>query len=256
MRTHIIRPEAFPEAWASDWGEDEYGLWMAFTYKGIKQAFRWIEPGTFLMGSAEDESERERDETQHEVTLTQGFWLADTTVTQDLWEAVMGDNPSDFKGENHPVETVNWDDVQRFIQQVNSMKPELKLCLPTEAQWEYACRAGTTTRFVFGDEISEEQANFLGSGVEFGKVAVKNYACNDWGLFEMHGNVWEWCADWYAEYPSTPVLDPAGLETGDLRVLRGGSWFDAGRYVRSAYRFSHSLDDRRNRTGFRLARGH
>ena len=99
------------------------------------------------MGSAEDEPGRFDDELQHQVTLTQGFWLADTTVTQALWEAVMGDNPSHFKGENRPVENVSWDDAQRFIQKVNNMKPELQLCLPTEAQWEYACRAGTTTPF-------------------------------------------------------------------------------------------------------------
>ena len=147
MRHHKVRPQIFPEAWASDWGEDEYGLWMAFTYKGIKQTFRWIEPGTFLMGSTEDEPERFDNELLHPVTLTQGFWLADSTVTQALWGAVMGDTPSDFKGENRPVENVSWDDAQRFIQKVNNMKPELQLCLPTEAQWEYACRAGTTTPF-------------------------------------------------------------------------------------------------------------
>ena len=163
MRTYLTRPEVFPEAWASDWGEDEYGLWMAFTYKGVKQAFRWIEPGQFTMGSPPNEPERYDDETQHRVTLTQGYWLAESTCTQALWEAMMGENPSRFKGQNRPVENISWEDAQRFIEKVNGMKPELKLCLPTEAQWEYACRAGTTTPFSLGDNITPEQVNYDGN---------------------------------------------------------------------------------------------
>ncbi|HBZ29550.1 MAG TPA: formylglycine-generating enzyme family protein, partial [Nitrosomonas nitrosa] len=150
IRKHIVFPEEFPESWASDWGEDEFGLWMAFTYKGVRQAFRWCEPGTFLMGSPAYEPEKELsvlDETQHEVTLTKGFWIADTTVTQALWQVVMGENPSYFQGEEHPVEQVSWEDASNFIGRMNGLKPELKLCLPTEAQWEYACRVGTTTPF-------------------------------------------------------------------------------------------------------------
>jgi len=107
IRKHTV----FPEAWASDWGEDEFGLWMAFTYKGVRQAFRWCEPGTFLMGSPTDEPERDNEELQHEVTLTKGFWIADTPVTQALWVAVMGEdyqNPSHFQGEERPVEKVSW----------------------------------------------------------------------------------------------------------------------------------------------------
>ncbi|MBU1665848.1 MAG: formylglycine-generating enzyme family protein [Gammaproteobacteria bacterium] len=252
IREHKVFPTEFPEPWASDWGEDDYGIFMGFTYKGVRQDFRWIEPGTFLMGSPKDEPERGDDETQHEVTLTKGYWLADTTVTQALWEAVMGENPSDFKGANRPVEKVNWNDAQAFISKMNGMKAELRLCLPTEAQWEYACRAGTTTRYAFGDELTKEQANFNASGT----VEVASYFPNDWGLHEMHGNVWEWCQDWYGSYPAQPVVDPQGAESGAGRVLRGGSWILNGGSCRSAsrHRFdpaSRFLDS----YGFRLARG-
>ena len=133
IRQHKTYPDEFPESWASGWGEDEFGLWMAFSYKGARQRFRWCEPGTFLMGSPEDEPERDDDETQHEITFSKGFWIADTTVTQALWEAVMGENPSQFKGEGHPVEQVSWEDAQVLIDKMNDMKPELKLQLPTEA---------------------------------------------------------------------------------------------------------------------------
>ena len=149
-RQHKIYPEEFPESWASGWGEDEFGLWMAFTYKGVQQKFRWCEPDTFLMGSPDDESERDEDETQHEVTLSKGYWIADTTVTQGLWQAVMGENPSRFKGDSRPLERVSWEDTYKFIDKMNNMKPALKLQLPTEAQWEYACRAGSSTPFCWG----------------------------------------------------------------------------------------------------------
>ncbi len=131
IRRHNRFPEAFPEAWASDWGEDEFGLWMAFTYKGVRQVFRWCEPGTFLMGSPEDEPERSSNELQHQVTLTKGFWIADTPVTQALWHVIMSNNPSHFLGEENPVENVSWDNAQAFISKMNDLKTALKLCLPT-----------------------------------------------------------------------------------------------------------------------------
>ncbi|MCB1949537.1 MAG: formylglycine-generating enzyme family protein [Burkholderiales bacterium] len=265
IRKHTVFPEEFPEAWASDWGEDEFGLWMAFTYKGVRQAFRWCEPGTFLMGSPTDERERYDDELQHEVTLTKGFWIADTPVTQALWQVVMGENPSDFKGGDRPVETVSWDDAQAFIAKMNGLKVELKLCLPTEAQWEYACRAGTTTPFSWGDQIDSTLVNFdgtepynKGGSSKYRKqtVEVKALPCNDWGLYQMHGNVWEWCQDWYGEYPSVPVADPRGPESAMWRVLRGGSWAYSGRVCRSALHTHGVPFDRINNFGFRLARGH
>lgn len=270
IRQHKLFPAAFPESWASDWGEDEYGLWMGFTYRGVRHDFRWIEPGTFLMGSPEDEPGRYDNEIQHEVTLTEGFWLAETTVTQALWEVVMGrvvmgSGSSYFKGATRPVERVSWDDAQRFIAKMNSMKPELQMCLPTEAQWEYCCRAGTSTPFYFGEQISSELVNFdgnypynNGSKSEYREqtVEVKSLSPNDWGLYEMHGNVWEWCQDWYGGYPVQPIVDPQGSEAGSDRMVRGGAWFNFGRDCRSAYRLNLVPGYRGSNIGFRLTLNH
>ena len=268
-RNHTVFPDTFPASWASGWGDDEYGLWMSFNYKGIRHLFRWCEPGTFLMGSPETEPEREPwdkgNETQHPVTLSRGFWIAETTVTQALWEIFMGDNPSRFKGAEHPVDSVSWEDAQGFISKLNGMKPELQLCLSTEAQWEYACRAGTTTPFYFGDNITTDQVNYDGNypyndgrnGEYRGQtVGVKSLPPNGWGLYQMHGNVSEWCQDWYEkQYPSEPVTDPQGAASGTRRVLRGGSWFDLGGNCRSAHR-DHYVPAYRDRNfGFRLALG-
>lgn len=264
IRKYTVFPEEFPEAWASDWGEDEYGLWMAFTYKGVRQAFRWCEPGAFLMGSPQNEPQRSEDELQHHVTLTKGFWIADTPVTQALWQVVKGENPSRFPGEERPVENVSWDDAQAFIDKVNRLKAELKLCLPTEAQWEYACRAGTATPFSWGDQIDSSLINFDGnypynngrkSEYREQTVDIKALPCNDWGLYQMHGNVLEWCQDWYGEYPVELVTDPQGPESGAGRVLRGGSWISDGGHCRSAYRDYGDPASRYDYLGFRLARG-
>jgi formylglycine-generating enzyme required for sulfatase activity len=187
---------------------DTYGFYIDFSIAGIPQRFRWIEPTAFLMGSPKDEAGRYDNETQHEVILTQGYWLAETACTQALWQAVTGDNPSNFKGENNPVENVSWKDItDKFLTQVNKQYPQLKLRLPTEAEWENACRAGTSSLYSFGDEITKEQANFAASRA----AEVKSYPPNQWGLYEMHGNVWEWCQDyWYGRYPAGSVIDPQG----------------------------------------------
>ncbi len=213
-------PYPFPAPWASVFGEDDIGLWMTLTVQNVQQTFRWIEPDTFQMGSPEDELERWDKETQHEVTLTQGYWLAETACTQALWQAVMGDNPAYFKENmNNPVEQVSWDDVQDFIAKLNQLIPNLTACLPTEAQWEYACRAGTITPFSFGDNITSEQVNYdantpysNGQKSEYREktVAVKSLPPNAWGLYEMHGNVWEWCSDWFGDYPTEVVTNPSG----------------------------------------------
>jgi sulfatase modifying factor 1 len=257
-------PAEFPAPWACDWGEDRYGLWMAFRYRGVRQQLRWIMPGEFLMGSPASEAERRDNETQHRVILTQGYWLADTACPQALWQAVLGDNPSRFKGEDRPVENVSWDDAQRFIERLNELIPGGGFRLPTEAEWEYACRAGTTTAFWFGDQITPEQVNYDGNnpyaGGRKGKyrketVAVKALPCNGWGLYQMHGNVWEWCQDWYGEYPLDTVVDPTGPERGGRRVLRVGSWISGGGRVRSAPRGDFVPSARSDDFGFRLARG-
>jgi len=259
-------PSLFPEKWATEWGEDAIGLWMAFIFKNVRQTFRWIPPGTFQMGSAKSEKQRNDNEPQHQVTLTQGYWLADTACTQALWQAVMGNNPARFKeDEQQPVEQISWEDVQEFLQQLNTLIPGLAAQLPTEAQWEYACRAGTRTPFSFGDNITPEQVNYDGEypyaegkqGLDREKtVPVKSLPANPWGLYEMHGNVWEWCQDWFADYPQVVVADPEGAETGTDRVLRGGSWFfSGGGGARSALRDAGAPDSRGLIIGFRFAPG-
>lgn len=269
MYRNHLSPPIFPAVWASDFGEDRYGLWMAFTYQSIRQVFRWIPPGTFMMGSPETEQGRHENEVLHQVTLTKGFWLAETTVTQALWQAVKTDKPSHFNGDNRPVETVSWNDAQTFIKQLNTalqtLQPEYSLRLPTEAEWEYACRAGTQTRFNFDGDLSLNKVNYRGTweykSDEWRKDAlkatdeVKTYPCNTCGLYEMHGNAWEWCSDWYGDYPTEAVTNPVGAPTGSLRVVRGGSWFDGGRFVRSAVRFKYGAVVRGFNLGFRLALG-
>ncbi len=255
---------ALPE-WAERIDRDKYGIYVDARLAGVEQRFRWIEPGAFLMGSPENEVGRLDNETQHEVILTQGFWLADTTVTQTVWEAVMGNNPSNFKGPQHPVDSVSWGDAQRFIEILNNQASEPLYCLPTEAQWEYACRAGTQGAFNFVDELSLERINYRGTwgykAEEWGKGAKRQtcdvgyYEANAWGLFEMHGNVWEWCEDWYDEYPADTLLDPVGPDQGNWRVCRGGSWFNSGRDLRAACRNDAWLIGFVS-IGFRLARGH
>ena len=231
------------------------------------QRLRWIEPGTFLMGSPEDELERSRDEgSQHPVTLTKGFWLADTACTQALWQTVMGSNPSHFMVDNQrPVESVSWEDIQGFLRNLERLMPESEAKLTTEAQWEYACRAGTVTPFSFGEQITPEQVNYDGNhpyaGGKKGKfreatVAVKSLPPNDWGLYQMHGNVWEWCADGQRRYDGKPQQDPEGQAlTGKEahRAIRGGSWIDAARGARSAYRDADRPGDSDRILGFRFS---
>ncbi|MES9901997.1 MAG: formylglycine-generating enzyme family protein [Sedimenticola sp.] len=257
----------FPAPWAVAFGEDAFGRWQAFDIGGERQVMRWIEPGRFLMGSPEDEAERWKDEDRHKVTLTRGYWLADTASTQALWRVVTGVNPAHFMEDPRcPVEQVSWDDCQDFIQTANEhlggVGPHLRL--PSEAEWEHACRAGTKGPFSWGDSLTTEQANYNGNfpyaGGEKGEYRQRtlpalSFEPNPWGLYQMHGNVWEWCADWKGIYPTEPVIDPAGPIEGHSRVLRGGSWYGRGRNLRSAIRDADTPDSRIRSFGLRLAGG-
>ncbi|MEJ2755042.1 MAG: formylglycine-generating enzyme family protein, partial [Gammaproteobacteria bacterium] len=242
-------PVDFPHARARGWGFDKYGLWQEFRVEGVRFQMRYIPPGRFLMGSPVDEPNRFKEsEQQHQVSITRGFWLGEAAVTQALWLELMGSNPSNFNSEkntsytlDHPVEQVSWDDCQIFLEKLNEKLSGGRFALPTEAQWEYACRAGTVTPFYTGRQMTTDQANYDGNypyeGGEQGvyrehTVPVKSFSPNAWGLYQMSGNVYEWCADGMREYDSEAVEDPLGpLDDGaeSSRVLRGGSWsYDAG----------------------------
>jgi formylglycine-generating enzyme required for sulfatase activity len=212
----------------------------------IGMKFVWIPPGSFMMGSPANEARRGKDEIQHKVTLTKGFYMGVYAVTQEEWQAVMGKNPSFFKGEkNLPVERISWDHCQDFVKKMRD-KDKKSYRLPTEAEWEYACRAGTTTPYHFGANITSDQANYLGEIIlPFGKkgvfrkktTPVGGFPANAWGLHDMHGNVWQRCQDWYGEYPPKDVVDPQGPNTGTDRVMRGGAWGVTPDYLRSGCRY-------------------
>lgn len=233
------------------------------------QRFRYIEPGEFLMGSPETEAERDENEgPQHRVRITEAFWCADSACTQEFWMAVVvGKKPNRFKGDwRCPVENVTFSDVEGFISHLNSLlPPHCSAALPTEAQWEYACRAGTKSPFHFGTNITAEQVNFNGTkpysngkkGLNRGRaVRVKSLPPNAWGLFEMHGNVWEWCADDLREYRALDIgqaeIDPKGSFKFGTQVQRGGSWLTGASYARAADRQQSGRDFTYMGVGFRL----
>jgi len=229
-----------------------------FAIADLSMDMLWVEPGTFTMGSPTTEAYRYSSETQHEVTLTNGFWLGKHEVTQSQWEKVMGNTPSHFKGANRPVGKVPWTEVTSFCEKLTEMESEagrlpagMSYQLPTEAQWEYACRAGTKTAFSFGDSLTSEQANISGGPGE--TVDVGKYPGNSWGFHDMHGNVFEWCADWYGAYPTGAVSDPVGPADGSGRVLRGGSWIYTAYIARSANRDWYEPAFSYDSLGFRLS---
>ena len=276
------RPPAFPPAWADAWGDDRFGLWAEFSVAEVVQRLRWVEPGSFWMGSPDAERALIGDKDyeawarneapRHAVRITSGFWLADSACTQALWLAVMGNKPSHFTGDDAlPVEQVSWDDVQGFLQRLQAGLPEgCKPALPTEAQWEYACRAGTETPFSFGATLSTAQANYDGN-YPYGKspkgpyrertVPVKSLPANAWGLYQMHGNVWEWCADDLRDYAGTALADaaledpwgPVSEEQEAHRAVRGGSWITRASDLRSAQRYRDPRGNRIRFLGFRVA---
>ena len=293
---HPLARGRAPE-WASEWGEDRYGVFAAFTLGDITQRLRWIPAGRFRMGSPESETkglakaddEREwfeREHPQHDVYITRGFWLFDTPCTQSLWQVVMGENPSRFQSPDRPVERVSWEDVQVFLARIEERLPGLGLALPTEAQWEHACRAGTETALFTGpiEILGESNAPALDAIAWYGGNSGEGYeladgeessgwsemqypnpksgtrpiglkAPNPWGLYDMLGNVWEWCMDGFRAYDEHWQQDPVGPSApGAVRVVRGGSWSAGARNCRTACRDRIDPGNRRSSLGFRCAR--
>jgi len=205
-----------------------------------------IPGGTFLMGSPDSDMEAyDNEKPQREVTVP-AFAMGKFEVTQAQYEAVMGNNPSAFKGANRPVETVSWIEAVEFCQKLGK-----NYRLPTEAEWEFACRAGTTTTYFFGESLAKTQANYYSDST----TDVGSFSANDFGLYDMHGNVWEWCLDNYHEnYKGAPTDGTAWTTTGDskLAMLRGGSWGCNPRYCRSAYRGRLEPDYQNGSIGFRV----
>ena len=225
-----------------------------FTVNGVSFEMVRVECGTFRMGAtSEQEDEADGDEKPvHSVTLS-SYYIGKTEVTQTLWQAVMGSNPSYFKGADLPVENVSWNDCQEFIQKLNRLTGR-NFRLPTEAEWEFACRGGNNSR---GYKYSG--SNNLGSVAWYdGNSGNKTHpvgtkAPNELGIYDMSGNVWEWCADWYGDYSSGAQTNPTGPYGGSTRVLRGGSWYGIARYCRSSLRSLNNPSNRNYNLGLRLA---
>jgi len=270
-QTHHPLIPYFPPVWAEVFGEDDCGIFAECSVKEVSFVWRWICPGKFQMGcDPEDEHGYEWEKPQHEVILTRGFWMGETPVTQAQWQAVMGTNPSHFKGDQRPVEQVSWQDSRDFATKLNALLPGLYAALPTEAQWEYACRAGTQTAFHDGSACTEPSGedpalNKLGwfdKNSEGQTHAVKEkQAPNAWGLHDMHGNVWEWCRDAWDEkaYAKRGKITP-DPETKDddesaVRVVRGGSWGGRALVCRAAFRGRGRPGLRDDFLGLRLAAG-
>ena len=241
-------------------------------------SFVRIEDGAFMMGSPVSEPGHSDNEIQHQVTIS-SFYMCKYPVIQEAYRAIMGNNPSYFKGNNLPVECVSWFDAIKYCNHLSQREGLIPVYtvngnvmwnrntngyrLPTEAEWEYACRAGTTTPFSTGSNITTEQANYNGNYPYNNDIKGKyrkkttpvgSFAQNSWGLCDMHGNVWEWCWDWYGDYNTFDLISPAGTSTGTDRVIRGGSWNNSAAHTRSAYRGSGTPAVRGSLIGFQLVR--
>ncbi len=225
-----------------------------------------IPAGSFTMGSPEDEIGRFKDEREHQVTLTRAYWIGKYEVTQEQWLAVMEQDPSFFIGRNQPVENISWIEAKLFCDKLNELYGDklpdgYRFDLPTEAQWEYACRAGTHTALNSGNNLTKRTGHCSNMNVvgwygknSPGKVQpVGGKMPNAWGLYDMHGNVIEWCRDWYASYPKGDSIDPAGPKTGAERVCRGAGLQRPARYCRSAFRSKFLQEIHNYYLGFRLA---
>ena len=250
--------------WANGSGRSHSGPWASIEFGGVIQRFCWIPAGIFLMGSPENEPERNENEIQHRVILSRGFWMAETPVTQALWTAVMGEanNPSRFKDPLRPVETISWKDAQIFIATLQQKRADLQLSLPTEAQWEYSCRAGATSSKNYESHQAQAETQ-KPIPKKVGSRRVKLGSPNPWGLYDMLGNIEEWCQDWFGPYltrahkeqgPEGYVrLNPTGPQEGTERALRGCGWSMPKGQLRAAYRSHLDPTIRLEYFGARLA---
>lgn len=277
-----------PPHWSSGWGDDVRGPWVSFEVDNVEYRLRWMPPGTFWMGSPETESGRSADEgPRHLVTLSRGFWIGEVPCTQALWYAVTGARPSAFPGDDRPVEQVSWEDVHMFLGRLSERCPELEPRLPSEAEWEYACRAGTQTATYAGDlrlreendaAVLDDVAWYAGNSsvglVLYPDVdssvpptvrrrrirpATRRVGAkqpNEWGLCDMLGHVWEWCSDGPRMYSMDAATDPMGSVASDAdRAVRGGACRSDARFIRAAKRSARDPSYHDEYLGFRLARG-
>jgi formylglycine-generating enzyme required for sulfatase activity len=258
----MIKESAKPDAPQSAAKELGIPVEKSLSKSGI--ILRLIPAGEFIMGSPKSEGGRSDGEVQHAVRISKPFYIGKYEVTQGQWQKVMGNKPSEFKevGENVPVEQVSWNDCQEFLRKLEELEglPKGSIRLPTEAEWEYACRAGTQTAFCYGDDLDSSMANFDGNYGKGSKgifrkctMPVGSFKPNAWGLYDMHGNVWEWCQDRYGPYDTDDAVDPRGANSGSSRVVRGGSWYADAGGCRSALRCIYSPDDADSVNGFRLS---
>ncbi len=295
QQPNVCLPRSAPPtpAWATTSGTDVFGTWAdievpVLTGQPVTQRLRLIPKGRFTMGSPEDEPGRYNDEgPRHEKIIAEDFWMFDSPCTQALWDAVMPENPSYFRSPTRPVEKVSFDDAKAFLTEINKRRPGLNLCLPSEAQWEYACRAGTTDATYAGPMVIQGDHNApvldkiawyggnsgqgyeLNNGLDTSELPAKQYQDkkagthpmrqklpNAWGLYDMLGNVWEWCEDfWHEDYNGAPPGGAARERGGAARrVIRGGSWAGEARYVRAADRYGNDPGNRDDNLGFRCAR--
>ena len=266
--------ESFPEfapEWADVFGEDDFGIFAECALGGVRFVWRWICPGRFMMGCDETDAHGfEWEKSPHWVVITQGFWMGETPVTQAQWQAVMGVNPSHFKGDELPVEMVSWHQCSEFASKLNQLFPELHARLPTEAQWEYACRAEKQTAFNDGSactlpdglDPALDKLGWFAANSDGKTHPVRQKAPNHFGLYDMHGNVWEWCADdWgmpYSERKSRKVVEDPFADSSKVsanRVMRGGSCGNVARHCRSACRNGNLPGFHWRYLGLRLAAG-
>jgi formylglycine-generating enzyme len=243
-------PAEFPPRWAALYGDDPYGLWADLDLSPTVR-FRWIEPGWFWMGSSKTDKKVNSDEMPcHIVQITEGFWLAETPITVAQWNAVMGEKKEGKA--DHPVTEVSWDAAEGFMKKVQPLMvgDDLEMTFPTEAQWEYACRAGTIELYWWGDEAKTTHMNV--GGQYKGTTPVKNFAPNPWGLYDMHGNVWEWCLDQgLRKYQDKEERNPISMNETEQRVQRGGSWNFLAEDARAASRNHLHRFNIWNNDGFR-----